>query len=340
MAVAENGTNRIRTSPDGINWTARTVAAASSWNFVTYGNGLFVAVAGSGTNRVMTSTDGTNWTARTAEANDWRSVTYGNGIFVALAQSGTNRVMTSSDGITWVGHPVEDSFWHFVVYGNGLFVAVAKGGTNRVMTNPGVKTPTVSIASDDADNSITSGTSVTLTATPTNGGSTPAYQWKKNGNNAGTNSATYSDASLANGDKITCVLTSNAACASPTTATSNEITMTVCSPVTPAVSIAANPGNSITSGTSVTFTATPTDGGTTPAYQWEKNGNDVGTNSATYSDAALANSDKITCVLTSSDACASPTTATSNEITMTVTNACTAEVTSVTGASIDAPGEL
>ncbi|AEI49657.1 hypothetical protein Runsl_3282 [Runella slithyformis DSM 19594] len=91
-----------------------------------------------------------------------------------------------------------------------------------------------------------------------------------------------------------------------------------CNPVTPSVSITANPGNSITTGTSVTFTATPVNGGTAPTYQWKKNNTNVGSNSATYTDAALANGDKITCVLTSSDACASPATATSNEITMTV----------------------
>jgi hypothetical protein len=90
-------------------------------------------------------------------------------------------------------------------------------------------------------------------------------------------------------------------------------------PAVPTVAIAANPNGSITAGTSVTFTATPTNGGTTPAYQWKKNGSDVGTNSATYTDAALANGDVISCVMTSSDPCASPTTATSNDITLTIT---------------------
>jgi predicted outer membrane repeat protein len=182
-------------------------------------------------------------------------------------------------------------------------------------------TPAVTIASNDADNNISTGTSVTFTATPTNGGTTPTYQWKKNGNNVGTNSATYTDAGLLNGNVISVVMTSNAVCASPTTATSNAITMVVtsCSPVTPAVTIASNDAdNNISAGTSVTFTATPTNGGTSPTYQWKKNGNNVGTNSATYTDAGLLNGDVIRVVMTSNAACASPTTATSNAVTMVV----------------------
>jgi hypothetical protein len=89
-------------------------------------------------------------------------------------------------------------------------------------------TPSVAIVSNDADNSIVAGTSVTFTATPTNGGSLPTYQWKKNGNNVvGGTAPTYTDATLANGDVITVVMTSNAACATTTTVTSNAITMTV-----------------------------------------------------------------------------------------------------------------
>jgi hypothetical protein len=126
------------TSPDGITWTARIAAEATSWYSVTYDNGLFVAVAGNGINRVMISTDGITWTARTAaEANAWKSVTYGNGLFVAVATSGTNRVMTSPDGITWTGRTAaEANSWQSITYGNGMFVAVASNGTNQVMTSP------------------------------------------------------------------------------------------------------------------------------------------------------------------------------------------------------------
>jgi hypothetical protein len=113
------------------------------------------------------------------------------------------------------------------------------------------------------------------------------------------------------------VMTSSLACANPSTATSNAITMVVTGSVAPSVSIAANPGNTICAGTNVTFTATPTNGGT-PSYQWKLNGNNVGTNSNTYQNAALVNGDVATVVMTSSQACASPTTATSTGITMTV----------------------
>jgi hypothetical protein len=73
--------------------------------------------------------------------------------------------------------------------------------------------------------------SVTFTATPTNGG-TPSYQWQVNGTNAGTKLSNITTSRLNNGDVVTVIMTSTAACASPTTATSTPITMTA-SAVTP-----------------------------------------------------------------------------------------------------------
>jgi hypothetical protein len=77
--------------------------------------------------------------------------------------------------------------------------------------------------------SFCSGASVTFTATPVNGGTGPSYQWKKNGGNVGTNSNTYTTTSLANGDVVTCILTSNASCITGSPATSNAIAVTVTS---------------------------------------------------------------------------------------------------------------
>ncbi len=203
--------------------------------------------------------------------------------------------------------------------------------TSQIVTLTANVTPTVSISASAT--SICAGTSVTFTATPVNGGTTPAYQWKKNGVIVGTNSSVYSNNSLANGEVITCVLTSNVTCVTASTATSNSVTMAVAQYATPSVSISAT-STTICTGTSVTFTATPSNGGVTPAYQWQKNGVNVGTNSTTYTIASLVDNDKITCILTSSVTCVTSKTATSNTVTITVNQ----PTTSTTNASICAGG--
>jgi surface protein len=104
------------------------------------------------------------------------------------------------------------------------------------------------------------------------------------------------------------------------TTTANRV-VTINANVAPSVTIVANQSNPITAGSNVTFTATPTNGGTTPMYQWKKNNVNIGTNSATYLSAALVSADVITCVLTPSvEICASPTTGTSNSITIDACN--------------------
>src|ERR1700741_3870576 len=88
-------------------------------------------------------------------------------------------------------------------------------------------TPAVSISVSSGSNPTCTGSSVTFSASPTNGGTTPAYQWKVNGGNVGTNSTTFTSSSLISGDDVSCVLTSNSSCASTPTATSSLITLTV-----------------------------------------------------------------------------------------------------------------
>jgi RHS repeat-associated protein len=100
--------------------------------------------------------------------------------------------------------------------------------TKTITVNPWVS-PSISISASDT--SVCPGSSVTFTATPTNGGTSPLFQWKKNGTNVGTNSSNNSYTYYPNnGDVISCVLTSNATCASPGTATSNSINVPVNQP--------------------------------------------------------------------------------------------------------------
>jgi len=175
----------------------------------------------------------------------------------------------------------------------------------------------VSVSIAATSTSICSGETVTFTATPVNGGSSPTYQWKRNGINVGTNNPAYSTNSLVNNDIISCTLQSNATCISGNPAVSNSISMTV-QPVLPvSVSIGAS-ATTICSGTSVTFTATPSNGGSSPTYQWKVNGDNAGTNSAGFTSSSLVNGDVVQCVMTSNASCVSGNPATSGSISMTV----------------------
>jgi len=89
---------------------------------------------------------------------------------------------------------------------------------------------------------------VTFTATPQNGGSSPSYQWYKNDIPVGTGLPTYSDNTLAYGNRIKCVMTSNYLCPLGNPATSNTITMII-------VATDATAFGTISSGTTVCIDA-------------------------------------------------------------------------------------
>ena len=180
--------------------------------------------------------------------------------------------------------------------------------------NP-ILTASLSIAT--STNNICAGTPVTFTATPTNGGTSPVYQWLINGSNAGTNSPTFSSSTFANGDLVSCVISSSYACVAPAIATSNTITMSVVPDIIPSVSIAASQ-NAVCAGTMIIFTATQVNGGDTPVYQWLVNGNNAGTNSSTFSGSNFTNGDIVSCVITSNATCATPVTLSSNSINISV----------------------
>ena len=93
--------------------------------------------------------------------------------------------------------------------------------------------PSVMVAITTGTNPACVGSSLTFTAMATNGGSSPAYQWTRNGTPInGAMNASYTaivGTDVMNNDQIACILTSNAACASPTTATSTAIVVTTSS---------------------------------------------------------------------------------------------------------------
>jgi len=176
-----------------------------------------------------------------------------------------------------------------------------------------LKTPTVTIAASNAD--ICVGTSVTFTPTSVNGGTTPSYVWKINGNTVGT-AGTYTSATLADNDKVSCIMASSYVCPVPPTDTSNVINMKVTPYSTPTISVSSPTGDKGCLGLPVYFYSQVTNEGLTPDYTWQVNGTTVGTNIDTFTTSSLQNGDIVKCILTSSLKCPMPKTVTSNSITM------------------------
>ena len=105
-------------------------------------------------------------------------------------------------------------------------------GSAIVTVNPMVNA-SVSVTSNDADNSVCLGTSITFTATPSNGG-TPVYSWQKNGVDIGVGGSSFSVNSntLVDDDVFSVQMTSNATCVSRPVVFSNAITLHI-APGTP-----------------------------------------------------------------------------------------------------------
>ncbi len=179
-------------------------------------------------------------------------------------------------------------------------------------------TPSVSISPISpsicvGDNLIFSATAKTL--------GTPSFQWKiDNVDQSGQTETSFSSAGFTNGQLVSVTMNSSSTCQKGTVANSNVVQVVVNAPQQASVVINGNP--SLCVGNVVSFTATPTNGGNSPQYQWQVNGSNVtnqtvGTPINKYvPNTALNNGDVVKCVLTSSAICIAPQTVTSNIKTM------------------------
>ena len=98
-------------------------------------------------------------------------------------------------------------------------------------------TDTLSASISASDNNVCAGTAIDFTATVTNGGSLPTYQWKVNGNDITGETNSICTYTPENDDVITCVVTSVNQCVNPNSVTTNGITMIIVPKATPAITI-------------------------------------------------------------------------------------------------------
>lgn len=141
LLVAVGNLNTCITSPDGINWTSRTMPSGSStsYNCVTWSPelGQFVALGSYGGAGVcITSPDGITWTSRTIPNRGYQGIVWASelGIFVAVGYvSGAPLCISSPDGITWTSREIPTGLgiaFYDVVWSPELRLLVAIGGNS------------------------------------------------------------------------------------------------------------------------------------------------------------------------------------------------------------------
>jgi len=236
-----------------------------------------------------------------------------------LAQNGiTNLVCVWSvngiavhNGLTFISSTLKDGD---IVTCKATYIGKC---TNTTVESPPVKVkittlPPSAVTISPADYKGCAGAPVTFNADVTNGANTK-YQWMVNGKKVGAGDPQFTTSDLQTGDQVACNVTTHRTC-SDENVVSNVVTVTVAPQSTNSVAITCDAVNNfIVANQMVTFTAIPTYTGTVN-YQWQVNGNAVGSNSSVFKDDNLTIGDVVTCITTTSDACVLPQSASSNAI--------------------------
>jgi hypothetical protein len=162
-------------------------------------------------------------------------------------------------------------------------------------------TPVISISSSSV--SICEGSSVTFSSFYENEGFTPTFEWYINGLPANVNSPVFTTSTLADGDVVTCQLTSSISCLSVNNILSNSITMNVDPVLNPNITINQS-ANQICLGDNIDFTSVVTGAGPSPQYNWFLNNELVSTNSPDFSSSSLSNGDFVYCTISLNSSCA------------------------------------
>ena len=167
------------------------------------------------------------------------------------------------------------------------------------------------------------GTSKTFIATPANPGSSPTYQWYRNGSPVGTGGISFTSSTLANNDSVWVVMTSSISGISNNPATSNKVKVTVNPTFNNNVTIVGDKTTAC-AGDTVVFTATASPGSTMPQYRWYRNMTQIQgpgfnvNNSPICQVIGLTAGDSFSCRVQVTNNCTSPVNDTSNYLKITV----------------------
>lgn len=131
VVVGDAGT--VLTSPDGTNWTVRTIAGGPLLSSVASHPGGYVATGDDGA--LFTSPDAVTWVPRPSGTTNWLyRVRRLNGLLLATGQNGT--LLTGTNGADWTPRATGTTAWlNDATYVDGTWFLVGNQGTALASTN-------------------------------------------------------------------------------------------------------------------------------------------------------------------------------------------------------------
>ena len=173
--------------------------------------------------------------------------------------------------------------------------------------------PSVSISSSPY---VCAGQAVNFVASTVDGGAGPLFQWKLNGVDAGTGDSTFVLHSPVSADVVSCVMTSNAACAVDPVVESNSLSVPVVPIPVTGVDMTGS-ADHICQDSLVMFAGNPSNGGSNPSFDWLINGVVVDSSGPVFATRQLKNGDVVSLLMRGSLRC-SPMVGAPEVVTMTV----------------------
>jgi len=190
-------------------------------------------------------------------------------VYFDAGTTATTLVSQYQSGTTYTTPSLGPGTYTWKIIPNGL-LGSASGCSSFTFTIPPAANPTATITANVPD-TICLGSPIIFNSVITDGGSSPAYQWVKNGVNVGSNSSSYTINNFAKNDTVWLVMTSSISggCNSTTVATSNKLILNSVI-ITPTPVTASTQSDTVScNGGTATLTTTATGN-----LQWQVNGAD------------------------------------------------------------------
>ena len=210
--------------------------------------------------------------------------------------------VNSGSGTTFTLNPHNLDSVSCVMTSNGVCAIPSTTSAYLIMTVNPLVNPILNMSTSYPDDTLCIGKRDSFWVSSTYGGTSPVYQWSVNWVSVLTGSTSFAY-TPANGDIVTCKMTSSSPCPRPDTVDATAV-LVVQDYHIPTVAITSSDGTDICQGNRVNIVPTSTWGGWTPAFHWSLNGSNLGILPG-YSYYP-SNGDTIECTMISNYRCTMP----------------------------------